>query len=160
MSQNYTQFSFGIETTPEQAEWLAAVHALCTGLEEAIDGEPPRPPSEPRFATAYTLIEQCIAGDLTASVSIEADGTSVWLHADECGDVEYTADLLAAMLESFNSDAILSFTWANTCSRMRPDEFDGGAVVITKDEIRFLSPSRWIDEQVSAIRAGREVVTA
>jgi hypothetical protein len=155
MSNNYTQFSFQIVVTKEQAEWLSAVHALCSDLQEAVDGEPPRPPSDPRFASAYTLIEQCIAGDLSASVEIDAGEGAAWFHADDCGDVEYTADLLAAMLAAFDSDAILSFTWANTCSKPRLDEFDGGAVVITKDDTKWLSPSRWIDEQVKGVKASR-----
>ena len=60
--------------------------------------------------------------------------------------------------EAFNSDAIVSFTWANTCSAMRVDEFDGGAVVITKEGADYLSPVRWIDAKIAEITAARATV--
>lgn len=147
---NYTQFSFRIDATPEQRKWIHTVHKFCG------DHEDYKPLPDPEYIAAFTLMEQCIAGDLVASVQIE-DGyqEGLWLYADNCGDVEYTAELLSSFLIAFNLDTILSFSWANTCSKMRLDEFDGGAVVISKDETRFLSPSRWIDAQVAEIKAAR-----
>lgn len=153
MASNYTQFSFRIDATPEQKKWIHVVHQFCSDNGGSVDD---KPLPDPEYIAAFTLMEQCIAGDLGANVNIEdTDREGLWFHADECGDVEYTAELLSSFLTALNLDTILSFSWANTCSKMRLDEFDGGAVVISKDETRFLSPSRWIDAQVAEIKAAR-----
>ena len=146
MSNNFTQFSFAFDATPDQAAWLAAVHDAC-----ANEGKPEALPHWPSFDALQILMDQCAAGDLVASVDIAYASGELWLHASDCGDVEYTAELLTGFLEAFDLPTVLSFTWANTCSAMRCGEFDGGAAVITKREIRWLSPSRWIDQQTIEI---------
>ena len=155
MANNYTQFSFTVDVPADQAAWLAAVHEHCNN---PPDDDADLAALEIGYPTAFGGISQCSTGDLCPSVDVSQDGASVWFHADDCGDVEYTADLMGAMLEAFNSDAIVSFTWANTCSAMRVDEFDGGAVVITKEGADYLSPVRWIDAKIAEITAARATV--
>lgn len=125
------------------------------------------------MANNYTYTSMCIAGVTTKEkrwfekalkgleTNAEADGDFYWgitavfkpisktksnlyLHdEDGCPNLDALADLLQLFLLEFHPDHALSFSWADTCSKPRPDEFGGGAAVISASEVRFLHTSEW-----------------
>lgn len=63
----------------------------------------------------------------------------VWVYADENGNEEIAADFIQDYLISMGIDGGILMTWANTCSKPRINEFEGGAVIITKDNMLWQS---------------------
>ena len=75
---------------------------------------------------------------------------SVWVCAEECGDVEYTASLVQALLRRFELDLVVGFEWANTCSRPRLDGFGGGAVAVSRRSAVWFSTDALLEKAVRA----------
>lgn len=73
-----------------------------------------------------------------------SDG-EIWVYAGESGDVETAADFIQDYLISMDIDGGILMTWANTCSKMRVNEFDGGAVIITKDNMLWQSTNTLVE---------------
>lgn len=69
----------------------------------------------------------------------------VWVYAGECGDVEKAAVFIQKYLVDMGIDGGILMTWANTCSKMRVNEFDGGAAVITKDNIHWQTTNTLVE---------------
>jgi hypothetical protein len=64
--------------------------------------------------------------DEFAEYEVQADG--VWFHPDESGNPSAVAAMITALLERFPASYPkgFQFTWAETCSKPRLDEFSGG----------------------------------
>lgn len=73
------------------------------------------------------------------------------VYAEESANLEAVAFILQKLLIA---DAIegnyqggVLVTWSNTCSKMRPDEFSGGACYVTKTAIHWQpDPISWIED--------------
>ena len=123
MANNYTQFSTLLPLpTSEDAiqrvkDWYDAV------LEEQSSNEDMDYDEDPYFGFQFTL-----------------DDGQIWIYGAECGDVEKAADFVQKYLNDLDITGGIGITWANTCSRMRVNEFDGGAVVVTKTDMMWQSP--------------------
>lgn len=59
----------------------------------------------------------------------------IWIHTEDCADLENLASLLQEFLQKFNKETKLAFEYAYTCSKPRVGEFGGGAFLITKNSI-------------------------
>jgi hypothetical protein len=90
------------------------------------------------------------------------------LYAEEFGDVEMMTELMQRFLQKFRPKKYVVLTWAETCSKPRPDEFGGGAMLVTSKEVRRMNAHRWADEEMEklqqelnldSIRTGRVPVT-
>lgn len=109
MANNYTQFSFAVgNLTPEESSWLTVMHRL---LEEDDDN-------------IYAF-----------AMSIEPP--EVVFYAAESGDVEKVANFVRAFLLQFRPLDAVGFEWATWCDKPRPDEFGGGAVLVTATRIEY-----------------------
>lgn len=75
--------------------------------------------------------------------SLELEKEAIWIYAEEYGDVEILSNFLKDVMRFLNVDGGIYFTWANTCSKLRPNEFFGGACVATKDKTLFMFPEAW-----------------
>jgi len=79
----------------------------------------------------------------------DADKFNVVIFSEESCNVDALAEVLRAYLKIFDPDHILYFTWASTCSKMRPDEFGGGAFVISDDSISWMNTWAWAEQQMN-----------
>ena len=138
MANNYTQFSFTVKASKDQAAWIESIVRACHAYQggEGDDCEFDR------------VVIRILEGDLFPDVQIEFDDSELWFHADESGDIEFTANLIHEMLKHFNREDRLGFTWSQSCSKMRCDEFSGGAVFITKDDVQFISAVLWLGDKI------------
>jgi hypothetical protein len=68
---------------------------------------------------------------------------------DEEGSPVDCPALLQAKLRQLDPAAYpnISIQGAATCSKMRPDEFGGFAIFITRDDVRSMSTWQWLEEQ-------------
>ena len=122
MADNYLQFSVMIPCdTKEQKQWLAAKFD-----EQAESDDGP-----------------------VCQYNIESDG--VWAYAEEYGDPERLAEIVAAYQQQFDRQDGWILTWSQTCSKMRLDEFAGGAVAVYRGMTHFVAPDdiavEWIQQQ-------------
>jgi hypothetical protein len=149
VAYSYLQFSFAFDCgSKEIAEkvvsasiWLA--DAVLNDVD--LDAEHPGMP----VALAKTLIEEG-----SSSFGFQADrhdDTHVWIH-DDAGDgnSEDAARFTQWILQTFfaDEDFKASFQWAETCDKPRFDSFGGGACVIDKNNIKWLSTASWIQENL------------
>ena len=122
MANNYLQFSVMIPCDTEaQKQWLAAEFD-----EQAESDDGP-----------------------VCSYEIESDG--VWVYAEEYGDPERLAEIVAAYQQQFDRQDGWILTWSQTSSKMRLDEFTGGAVAVYRGTTHFVVPdsiaNKWIQQQ-------------
>ena len=115
MANNYQQHSFMIDKlTPTEVTWLETKFEDLNKINDDDEGE-------------YVDI---------GSTDIERrdDGADLWLYAEEGADLDCLVDFLQDFLKENRPDSYIGFEWANTCSKMRLDEFSGGAVFITAEK--------------------------
>lgn len=153
MSNNYQQFSIALRI--KDVELVDAVIEFVDNIHEedyeTDDGEVV-------VATIPSCFDQEDKDYLVDSIN-QWGGVGDWRNhqdtelsvcAEESANLEAVTFILQKLLIA---DAIegnyqggVLITWANTCSKMRPDEFSGGACYVTKGEIHWQpDPISWID---------------
>jgi hypothetical protein len=159
MANHYTQFSQSLEIkSPAEEQWLREQLALVyitenkklfavetTQLKESGETyeEMPRFQAEAR----QRVVTQCSLDFVGFSWDIQKDGggTSLWIYAQESGDVEQVAYFVQLFLKQFAPKGWWTLTWANTCSRMQVGQFSGGAVLVTARETYFNDSLLWLE---------------
>lgn len=141
MANNYRQTSFIIPdlSQPEEA-WLRSEYERRETAWTSDSGDTDDYPIADRFE---------FAGDAADA----ADTTwrrHLWIVGDETVNIEAVASLLQAFLAKFRPRRALGFQYSDTCSKMRVDEFSGGAVFITAKSVRFFHADSWLDKQFAA----------
>ncbi len=140
MAEYFTKFSVVIPVTPEQGDWFAQVHGIATELiGHAEDGAAREGIEGPQDVVLAALaMAEKRDGVPCIEITHDENEETAWVRSEDSGDVDYTVDLVQAFLKRFELDLVVSFQWANTCSRPRPNAFGGGAVVISRrDAIWF-----------------------
>ena len=75
------------------------------------------------------------------------EGSSLWLHDDEHGDVEAVIRFVLRLAGELDLAGLWGFEYALTCSRPRLDAFGGGAHVIdlgARKSIGWTSSQEWL----------------
>jgi hypothetical protein len=164
MANNYTQFSFAIpfpKVLPpkEEEEELWAN----TGLELPEPTGLPLTTEEARvFVEAFCeewekekelVIEAGTSGlkfwetsensgEEMFNVEVDVMEEDIWVHSEESGSPEAAAYFVQHYLSYFGMEGGVFFTWAETCSKPRINEFNGGGCVVTKDNISWSIPQQ------------------
>lgn len=123
MANHYLQFSFVIDVTEAERAWI-----------------------EDQWASE-DLVE------LTDQVEIEQWGSqhAICFSARE-GGVEEMVDFLVEFVTRFPDRGPVGFTWAHTCTKMIPDEFGGGAVVVAPGrQPEFLNTGEWVVSKIHSM---------
>jgi hypothetical protein len=148
MANNYLQFSMSVPLKTEgEREWCSAsLAALDKFLGRTESG------SQEFASDIAAVVMEGLRKDWShqgfewsiAPTPDQADQVAeLWLHADEAGEPEQVASFLRAYLAKFNPTGSLWFSWAYTCSKMRVNEFGGGAIVVTANRVTFLDVQDW-----------------
>lgn len=121
MANNYLQFSVELKIDPQHQEKIKQI-----------------------------ITNQPNGDDWPCEVSFEIcnERKSIILYAEEYGNPEQAADLIYQLIqkELVKYSKYILLTWAETCSKPRPDEFCGGAFMIHKDGIEWMPPpSIWAE---------------
>ena len=75
------------------------------------------------------------------------EGSTLWIHDDEHGDVEAVIRFVLRLAEELDLIGLWGFQYALTCSRPRLDAFGGGAHVIdlgARNSIGWTSSQEWL----------------
>lgn len=142
MANNYLQFSTEIsELTVKETEWLkelldtlSCVNECDISSEESVND----------FRDRYYNVEEALlilGEEETFDVSYsESDvNHTLWLYAEESGNIYQAGTLIQEFLKKFRITQTHLLSWADTCSKMRIDQFGGGTMLITADFI-YMQP--------------------
>lgn len=153
MADNYTDTAVLLEMPIEAARYAVA-------LADAIyDDDADNIEDERLRADVEILLEddiQSTSATWEASEHAVTKAGQLYIASDESIDMEATAAVLQATMARFDLPGALAIEWAETCSKKRPGEFGGGAVVITKDAEHWMSTSQWISEKVLELTKASE----
>jgi len=75
------------------------------------------------------------------------DGSSLWIHDDEHGDVEAVIRFVLRLAENLDLTGLWGFQYGLSCSHPRIDAFGGGAHVIdlgARKSIGWTSSQEWL----------------
>lgn len=131
MANNYLQFSFDF-IVPEQARpWL---NEVIRAMDEA-----PYDDCEPEQAKLLEDVFECsLKRDYhnidppDFEIDFDDENGVCWIHAEEYGNVDQVAHLLAALLKQCQGTELdrVGFTYSEACSAPRCNEFGGGWRVV------------------------------
>ena len=112
MANNYLQFSV-IYDIPEGCDAEKSLEIAQAAAKGSLDDD---------------MLEEFEDGDACDGVDISLDGDSIWFCAEEAGEPSVVASAVEALQEHWKDDRLFTMSWAYTCSKMRADEFGGGAL--------------------------------
>jgi hypothetical protein len=145
MADHNTQSSFVIQcgtadNARKVADWLNGSDypdELLDAMNEASDGA-----FDDDGVLQFTIAEASVPAD-------EPD--AVWVDFQD-GDLALVAAIVEyAMTTMPEVPSPQGWEWANTCSRPRPGEFSGGAVVVSRGAgTQWHTTGQWLDEALSA----------
>ena len=75
--------------------------------------------------------------------TVEVENRSVFLWNTDFADVDVLADTLSKFISDTGYSYAIPFTWAETCSKPRTDEFGGGACVVNKLGAHWMHTHEW-----------------
>lgn len=165
MANNYTEASFMIPCTKAQATmacfWISLLESTDSEIMESIrhivENEDDDVHYEYMWQRAVHILRdlpqegrnEWFDGYWSAGFCYEATGTGIWV----CDNGEYidsdAADLfIATVLDFFDSDELVCYSAANTCSKKRLDEFGGFAVAVSRNGVEdSIGTWQWMREQ-------------
>ena len=121
MANNYIHFSTVLaHLTTEERAWIEKYLDLCRRRAE-WDGDFEY--EDENILFVHRFIDE------------EPYGKGLLMHSDGGGSAESVAVFIQSFLARWRPENGHTFTWAITCDAPRPDEFGGGTMHITKDEI-------------------------
>ena len=132
MADNYLDFSAMIKPiTKEEHAWLSKhISTLSEEHEKDLDD----------------------GGDGCMHFEVELREDSIWFHTCEYGDPEHVANFVQPFLAKFRPKEVFSMEWAVYCSKLRLDEQGGGAIVVSKDNVEYMSTWSWRTDMEEAMR--------
>lgn len=83
------------------------------------------------------------------------DGHLYLTDQGEHGNVEHVAAFLRQLIRLGYVQASVPIYWADTCSRHRPDEFGGGAALVTKRRVYWFVLPELVEKKLNAIERRR-----
>lgn len=158
MANNYLQFSTELQlASPEEATYwndvLTIIPSLFNNYYLGNDTQEAKQKILDQISVQFGIelsqdsFDDCIPG-FSHEISCTGEGSSfegeIWFYAEECGSLEFLGTMVQAFFKKFRPDGFFSCSYAETCSKMRVDEFSGGAIVVTADKVKFHHVSDFI----------------
>jgi hypothetical protein len=134
VADNYLQFSEQLPISSKREEaWLRAV---------LKDGEDRKGRPHPD-----ALWDEDWGVGFSWKIEGSKEERSLWIYAEESGNVEKVADMVVAFLRKFRPEGSFALGWSETCSKPRFGEFGGGAMFVTAKGAEFLSSINWLHQK-------------
>lgn len=150
MANNYLQFSLSVPLKNKaELNWVAKTLAAITRLFDS-PGELDEKRARVLGPLGRRIIdEQWDYFDVQWSIEPAHDDAHIgalWIYAEESGNPDQVATVLEMFLQKFRPTGVITFSWAYTCSKLRVNEFGGGAAVITADGTKMLDAQSWAED--------------
>ncbi len=124
MADNYSQFSTMILCSDEEAKWIYNKIAEYEGDTK---------------------------NDCCYVCGYEIDDHGIWLSTNESFNGDALLEVLCEFQNKFNYKQPIVITFADFCSKLRVDEFGGGALVIYHGQSYCMDTHAWADEKIKEI---------
>ena len=148
MANNYTMASFKVAMPEDQAAWIIGAVACADNNFSGTEDKKPVPPEYATFLER--LMDQGHEHAGCENLQHYQDG-KLWIGGMEAFNPEYVAILLHEWMLAFDTEGrAVSFQFAEICDKPRPDEFGGGAVVVSHSGIEFLHTATWVEQTAYA----------
>lgn len=153
MANNYLQFSFAVGPLSEECcDWVR-------GLLSQADQDEPSDDFRSIFAEGDEF-EWDDFEDLGFQWDLGKESDSLWIYAEESGDVDMVVAFLKVLVAW--GDPCLDeagFTYSQTCSSPRLDQFCGGAVLVRMTDdgpvCEYMNAGQWLSDRV-ALWSGKD----
>lgn len=159
MANNYLQFSLSVPIRSKAAlGWVAKTLGDLDGLLELRDDADESGLLALGHIGRRVIDEQWDSAEFQWSLRSAPDDAhagALWIYAEESGNPEHVALVLEEYLKLFEPAGVITFSWAHTCSKLRVDEFGGGAAVVTATATKFLDAQSWAEALASRARSRR-----
>lgn len=137
MANYYTNFSERLNTTDEYASWILNEIEVNAEEHKMDNGD-----SWPDFECKVEVV-----GSLT-----DPNVIIYFMHMpDGSGSMDQVVSLVAAAFKKFNIPGSWSITAVFGCGRPRPGEFSSCVAVVSRSGVKWLSSSKWVEDQESLI---------
>lgn len=155
MADVYRQSAFSIELKTEgEIRWFTNIFEMCSRVSTGSHFEDQK-------VLAYLEDYGILKGDLEEcgwGWGFLFDKPRLYIGGDnEFPNIDLMATVLTAYLLEHDDHRAISFTYADTCSKPRPDHFGGGVVVCTREGAEFAHTdtimTKMVNEAVSARKA-------
>lgn len=150
MADYYTSWSFALEVSQEELEWVKKVFEQLEKMTDTAD-DGARDVLRDEIETKFGVIVGDVFEDdghdfIPFDYSWnDTDERSIWFHGD-CGGQVGAAEIVRAFLQQWRPTASTNITWAETCSKPRPGDFAGGAIFITATSKTFFHTADWLKQ--------------
>lgn len=153
MANNYLQFSLLVLLKIKaELRWVAKTLAAITRMFDS-PGEFDEKRARALGPLGRRIIdEQWEYLDFQWSIEPAHDDAHIgalWIYAEESGNPDQVATVLELFLQKFRPTGVITFSWAYTCSKLRANEFGGGAAVVTADGTKVLDAQSWAEDLAS-----------
>ncbi len=74
-------------------------------------------------------------------------GQYAWFYAEASGSISQVAETVQEFIKVMCPKSSFSMTWADYTDKLRPGQFDGGAIFVTADDIKMFHAGEWAREQ-------------
>jgi hypothetical protein len=154
MAEYYTQWSTNLDIkSEEEYAWLQEVLNLDPGgfttseeEEEDEESDPHQVIADVKKSLGFELSEDDFDWDFPG-FEYKLSKDNLWAYAEEDGNMDSLCRIVQAFFRKFRPDGFFYVTWANTCSKMRVNEFNGGAMVVTAKNIKIFNVTDFVREQ-------------
>jgi hypothetical protein len=141
MANSYVQTSLLIPLTAEQQEYAEMVYNKLFEEDETLN----------EFQEEILSDPDC----RYAGFRFERESEGIWLYDDEFVDIDALGAFIFQLVRKFKLEPV-GFTWSNTCSKPRLDEFGGGCCVVTQQIIKFWNAYSEKENMLADLKHGLE----
>ena len=150
MANNYLQFSLLVPLKSKaELNWVAKTFAAITRLFDSPGELDEKRARDLGLLGRRIIDEQWDYFDVQWSIEPAHDDAyigALWIYAEESGNPDQVAAVLETFLKKFRPSETIVFSWAYTCSKLRPGEFGGGAALVTVDGTKMLDARSWAED--------------
>ncbi len=131
MADIYTKFSFIVRSNP-------AMNVAC---EELYDNYQAAHDAEEEMVGDYPLLSELTSEGIEFGFECDtSDPQSIHIYAEANGETEAVAAFVHYLLNDQQSDEVVLIEYSMTTSKMIPEGFGGGAIVVSRNEITYINP--------------------
>jgi len=167
MANNYFQYccKYKFKNQKEKEAFDKYYHAVTDYLEFSEDEEDTYSGTteyseflkfKEKFENSEFLKQVLANGDNYLSIGdVQTDSEAVYFSADEYGNVDNLDNFMRQFFIDQDSDGILVCTWAESCSKMRVDEFSGGGMVVSKERTVWVNSGQFVETEINKLKIER-----
>ena len=158
MAEYFTQWSTELEIkSEEERAWLDEVLSL--NLEDMEDEDEDfdqyQVMADVKKNLGFQLTENDFDSGSFPGFEFRVSKENLWAYSEDDGNLDALSRIVQAFFKKFRPDGFFYVTWANTCSKMRVHEFNGGAMAVTAENIKFFNVTDFIREQENLHNEGK-----